>query len=479
MSNLIILFCALIILLVAEYLISGREIFSACFIATAVFTVSTGYSLVASERFETDISIETVFIILGALLAICTGEWLVSAAMQRNNYVSVNSRYLKGAAKNTEIEPILIRKELIYLLFALTLTLGLIRYYYLYQASLAYGNPGNILKAIAYTRTAMISDEIEGHRLLSYGCTFCMATTYAAIFIYFYNLYLCKKRELKLLLPTISYLLIPLSSTGRVEYIQLLLVVFSVFVICSRKSNGWRIRGNLKILLGAILALVVFVLIFRYIGSMRDKWGTQPDVMTDLIEYLSAGIYGLDRFIKTGRDYSLTFGYETFAWLYSILNRVFDAGLPVSSFQPHFTIGNVESNIYTGIKSFIQDFSVVGMLGICFFIGFIYSIWLNILKFAANIRMCFLGVIGFAVFIYPIAMFSVAGTYNALLTTGYLMFFVFLIILNELFINPRGSAKTKSSKARREKNGKGKNSSKHLVSRATKNDSRPRNKWIT
>lgn len=435
MTNLFLLFCVLILLLMTSFMLNGRDIFTISFISTGVFTLSVGYALVGFEHFATDITYETACVIVGALTAILLGECLAKALVQRNKYICNGEKSAESIAR--AFEPIEIRKLYVYFLFLLSLALGIVRYHQLYLISLRYGNPHNLFKAIAYTRAILIEGELEGNRFLSYGCVFCMAAVYTAIFIFFYNWILCSMRDLRLLLPVIAYLLIPLSSTGRVEYIQYLVAVFTMFVICYRRSRGWDTKGNFKILLSAIAGFTAFLCVFRLIGLLRDKWNLPSDVMTNLIGYLSAGIYGLNHFLDTGSDAGLVFGYDSLAWLYAILNRFFSTQIPVVNFQPFYSVGNIVSNTYTGLKPYIQDFSISGMLAICFILSFIDTLWLYSIKVTHDPRNCFMRIIGFSVFLYPIVMLSVAGTFNGLLTTGYVLFFVLLSMFNKLLIKPK------------------------------------------
>lgn len=433
MTNLILLFSAVLLLLIANYILNGREIFSAGCISAAVFALSSGYAMLFFEHYGTDISDKTVAVAVCSIAAIGAGELLARAAVRKREKFS----QLEGTVENFSY--IEIKKTYIIFIFILTVTLGILRYYYLYLVSLQYGNQHQILKAVAYTRDLLISGRLEGHRFLSYGCTFCMSASYAAVFIFFYNLLVCRHRDFLLLLPAAAYLLIPLASTGRVEYIQYLTVIFSVFVMCYRQSKGWKVKGNPKIFFAGTGIFAVFLAMFRYIGSMRDKWGGTSDIFTDLSAYLSAGIYGFDRFLNQGADSGHIFGYESFAWLYAVINRFFGTDIPVASFQPFYTVGNIRSNIYTGLKPFAQDFSVAGLLSICFFLGVFYSLWLERIRAAGDLRRSFLSVMGFSIFIYPMVMLSVAGTFRAILTTGYVLVFIFLGLLNRFVINPAKS----------------------------------------
>lgn len=464
MTNLIILFCALIVFLILEFTVNRGEFFSVGFIATAVFALSTGYAIICFAYFAADITLKTVCVVLGALAVIFVGECFANLVTQKTDS---NGSLAKSANAEKTFEPIVIKHSYVYFLTFLCLTLGAVRYYLLYRVSLSFGNPHNILKAIAYTRSALVAGELEGHRLLSYGCVFCMAAVYTALFIYFHNLLICKQNNLKLLFPVLAYLLIPLSSTGRVEYIQYLVVIFTIFVICFRRSKNWRKNGNIKILLTAVAVFVIFIFIFRFIGSLRDKWSMPSDVMKNLAEYLSAGIYGLDSFLDVGPDYSLSFGYESLAWLYAIVNRFFGTDISAISFQPFFTVGDITSNTYTGLKPFIQDFSILGMLCIGFLLGFINTFWLNFIKAADDLRKRFMWIVAFSIYIYPTAMLSVANTFNALLTTGYLLFFIMLAILNRFIINPDRSLPD----AKENKNGKIKNGGGNIATKSDKDNS--------
>lgn len=197
------------------------------------------------------------------------------------------------------------------------------------------------------------------------------------------------------------------------------------FVI--KQSAMWSKRYDLRIVLISALVIVVFLVLFRLLGY-RTGVSNEDNGFLTIVQYCSSGLYGLDKFLY-GEITAINnlFAQRTLLSLYELLNSWGIGSYEISHFDEFFFYGTAKSNIYTGIKGLIQDFTVLGA-GLFLIVWGIMVSWLtNSIKYN-KFNFLKLFILGFL--FYPIVLLSIDFTFSTTIriSTVYMLVYCSLIV---------------------------------------------------
>jgi len=412
-----------VVLLFYAYFLTGRDILSPWFISCAMYLLSICTVAVNSSLWSIEISIETVYVIMLALISFGIGELIIRYTFQKKNIKNNNFRVLVT-------KPINIPTRYIVLINCVML---IVLYWYFietYRLSLLGGNPGGYELMLKYARSASVTHSINPVlTLLLAGCT---SISYVLLFVILYNIiFFGKKSTWRLYaIPILIYVGQLIITTGRQSFIQLMTtIVIMLFVLISIKGN--RSLSNKKMIYTGLFAIVFFVAVFFALGFLTDK--SFLGFSTTISLYMGGSIVGLDYYLQNPISDSNIFGVNTLFGVYSSLAQL---GINV----PHlyaplefFYIGNHGVNIYTPLRRYIQDYSFTGMLFIQLILGMLYSSALMYLRRQNKISVF---IIIFAMFYYPIVesaieerFFMLVFSFNAAFKACGVVFFYWLFKL--------------------------------------------------
>ena len=431
-----VLFFALIIMACIAYVIGNRNILSPWVIACCMFLVSTVFAMLNINKWQFTLDPITVMVILGALVSLGAGETLVSWLFQRRELKPHVVHARAGAVKSPlqpQRRPIVVPALAIVALLAVMCVLLLYYYRETYAFSLAGGNPGGTKLMLKYAREAQLSRAVTPGRLYGHVGILSKAICYVFLYIFIYNLisFGFRLRWLMYLLPSLMYLPFAILSTGRTEFIYLTVGVMTIGCFLYLQREKWSFRCTLRILLLAVEALAIFFLVFILSGLLTGK--TSLDTAFNSISlYTGMSIPSLDYWIFHPQPDTPYIGNHTLFPIYSTL-RTLGFDLPRLYAPYEFVNFNGESgNVYTAIRRYMEDFTVVGMAFMFAFLGAFYSYLLNILRRRSEPGFL---LIVYAVFSYPIFELSIEERFFMnVFATASVYLLAYLSILYYIFV---------------------------------------------
>lgn len=413
---------ALILELFIFYIGNGKNVISPSFIGCAMFLLSTVIYLSAEEYFGYEIHLNTVIVIASLLLCIFFGEMFAKK-------IKIKELPQKRAVAEQEVVlPIWL--VLLITLFVLVMAALLLKV--TYEFSLENGNtPGNFLTMAKYTREA--EEPLKIPTLISQGKVISECIIWFCVYCIFLNKSISGKFYARYLFPIIPYLLNLFSVDNRVSLLKMVAVICVIAFVFIKQKNSWTSKGNVKILVWGVLAICIFLVLFRWLGY-RTETSMRNELWDNLTEYTSAGVVGLDVYMEKGEEPNVLFGESTLKGIYNIL-RQWGAPIPeVEEFEPFYFYAHGNSNCYTAFKAYIQDFTLIGAVFAMFLWGLVLSYNMKSIQKngAGFVRMCMVG----AMF-YSVAMLSIADTTSTFLSMGTVYQLVYLFLIDAILIKKK------------------------------------------
>ncbi|MFT9487168.1 MAG: O-antigen polymerase [Tepidibacillus sp.] len=378
-----ILLFMLFIMIFISFFISKFDILSPWLISSSMYAISVISVILNKKNWDITLSSYTVFIIIIALLSFGIGE--IFAKLIFKNQVN---RFLSVPRKKIKFHSIF--NLSIYICSIVIL----IWYYYRIQniaLQVGYQNGRNLL--IQYARLGILQYGISIGPLLAISTFVLRSISYIYTFVYLYNKLLCKKenwiKDLHMLIPTVIYLAQYSLSGSRgaiIEYISYFLVLVAIFMTKSKKR---KIENNRKIIKYAIIGLSSFLLLFIILGNLKGWKGS--DVTSLISTYAGGSILALDNYLLSNNIVNDFFGQESLLGINNLFHRIGIYSSESSRILEFTTIGpNITTNIYTAIRRYIQDFGVMGMLIIQFFLGMFFNMLYLIIKRSKEINYLYI-----------------------------------------------------------------------------------------
>ncbi|ETA81773.1 hypothetical protein T472_0204605 [Youngiibacter fragilis 232.1] len=361
-----ILFVSLLVMLIISFFINKFDLLSPWLISISVFIISLLFVILNKDNWDISLSPYTVLIIIIAVLSIGIGETFARFVFRDT------SPTLIPKAQNRMKIPRLIN------FFVYMFSVVVLIWYYLRMREIAgivgYSSGQQLL--IQYARLGILQYGISVGPVLAVATFLLRALSYVYTFIFLYNFYMFNKSRIKsevyYLLPSIMYLVQYSLSGSRgaiIEYFTYVIILIGIFLIKTKKSN---IETNKRIAKYAVLGLLVFFIVFIFLGNLKGWKGA--DVKSLLSIYTGGSILAFDNYLNLPKVPNEYFAEETLVGVNNLLSRI---GIYEREFSRvlEFTVidGKITTNIYTSIRRYIQDFGVFGMIIVQIIIGFFFG----------------------------------------------------------------------------------------------------------
>lgn len=193
-------------------------------------------------------------------------------------------------------------------------------------------------------------------------------------------------------------------STGRTEFIYLLVYMLIVFFILYQQKYNFDLKITKKIIFYGIFSLIIFFIVFSLVGLLTGK--TQSKNIFEMISiYAGSSIPGLNIYLNYPKIPNTYFGENTLFQIYNIL-RKFGYEIPklYAPYEFVYITDMIPTNIYSAIRRYYEDFGIYGLLLITFLLGNFYGIFF---RHACYKKNNFLMLILYASFCFPIFEFSI------------------------------------------------------------------------
>ncbi len=420
-----LLFIGMLILFFVSFFLFQKNILNPSVILCSVFLVSLFFTILNIKNWEIKLHSNTVLLILETVIAFILGNGMI--------YLLPRKYKTFSEFKNENIE-IKVPSFKIMLIINIILSILLYKYFReIYKLSLIGGNPGGYNLMLFYAREAQLKFN-NVNRVLTYAIYFVKSISYVCLFILSYNS-IYKKFKIKnlvLVTPTLIYLGFIILSTGRTEFIYLLVFILVMFFTLYQQKYSFDSKLTKKIIIYGILILLLFFVIFSLVGLLTGK--TQSRSIFEMISiYVGSSIPALDIYINSPIIPNTYFGENTLIPFYKILRVLgYEKGPLIYPASEFLFFGGIATNIYTAIRKYYQDFGIVGLNLITFLLGCFYGIFFHYSSYKKNNFFC---MILYSNLCYPIFMFVIEDLFlTGFFPTGIIYNFVALGVTYYLLV---------------------------------------------
>lgn len=357
---------------------------------TIVLCFSWFFVLVLQAIFASDMyfGIDAVIIVSVISIAFAFGN-VIGSGLQNGELPKKNSN-----TEQVKIECFGSERWIRYwiVIFVIISMLGAIRYI-LALGLLDAGSIGNALSVIGSTRAKLMSGEIYISMMDRIGFLF----SYSGVVLSLTYWILYRFRWWLLLSPFVV-LILGASQAGRAGTFMILFQWLAAILIKKISEQNYRIPK--------IVFAIPIIILLVFFGGHLLRNENKKITTTSMVEilnssriYLFGGTSGFSYYCEhVWRTKPLSYGRYTFSSLFSFVGLanqevgVYDQYVPVSPCGE-------KTNIFSAYRSFIEDFSMVGAIGIFCFLGWLFSLLLLKLK-AGDLRYAaiFIPMVSFLMF---------------------------------------------------------------------------------
>jgi oligosaccharide repeat unit polymerase len=174
--------------------------------------------------------------------------------------------------------------------------------------------------------------------------------------------------------PLFAALLLGIIEGARSSILLSLIIFFSSWL--SRQSfnniEQKRTKKYLKLFIGGIFSISIFIFIFVLIQGLRQ--GMDTILFELLIDRIKAYFFGylaaFTNWFNQEGIRNLNIGFTTFAGPFNLLG-IMDR--PLGFYEPVFISSEISTNIFTALRGLVTDFTILGSIIISFIIGFVFQ----------------------------------------------------------------------------------------------------------
>ena len=420
-----ILFILVLTIIVIDFFILGGDILSPSFLACDMFLISIFVNLLNTNRWGTSYSLKALTYIIMGLLSMILGEYIFRMIDNRSSIYKSRADHIKTkyyhpyylSCTSTILIIIISFSCLIIDLKIMSNITGYIQ----------------IFSSLRYARSLLTSGifkkGIVGRVVFVLNKSIC----FIEIYVFLYNKVLADtKNNYANIIPIILFLIEAVLSTGRVEFMRVItysLFVFIQFYIKKTKNLYEQVK---KIFLSAFCALIIFLIIFTFLGRLigKGRYNTAIDV---IYYYTGSSIYLFNKYISNPKYTSNKyFGEHTLYGIYNALHYIFPTIKHISN--PALEMGyipNWYSNLYTAFRRYYQDFGFCGLIIIPMFLGLFYAKLETKAKSAKN---CDWKCIFYAYSIYPVIEIAIEDRFLVNYLSFSNMFQIAILYVVYLFV---------------------------------------------
>jgi|GEM_PF-3005146 len=379
------------------YLLFEGELLSPSFLTCGMYFFSMFIALIYSEKWNFDLNLETFLVIFLAIIMIVLGEFLA----RKVKFQRYKQAFIPEVNRIINISKVYTLSCLAFVIFA-----GII--YYRDTVEMIMSSTSNSAVFLMMVRDTKIYDDVN----VSYLAQVCFTVSECIVDIIAYRIIYNKIYFNKLsksvfqYLIIIVYLAVSLLTSGRAKILNFAIYVIMLLLLLHYKKTNWSRRHNFKLVLRSLLVTCLAILAFYGAGFLTEKSLHYDNFFDNFSNYFSSSIYALNEYIeKNGVDTNTHFfGIYTLSGIFVGLRKLgFIIPDSIISLE-YIYCGDYLTNIYTPLRRYIQDFGLIGMSIILFFIGYLYTKLLNCAKKGTSSGIY---VIFWAYFSFPLLYMSI------------------------------------------------------------------------
>ncbi len=417
----------LVFLAITYYFLFKRDVLSVSFISCVIYAISTLAAFIAYKVEGmwnyVELHSRTAMYIILAMICVGIGEYIVRVITNKKN------------EKKEELKPIIVTnlKILICVLFLL------VTFLFIYVDMCKITNAHGISKVISIYKqnSALYNNEDVQQISFIYTQMYRVAIAMGIVFLYIYINNMCfnyrLKYNFKLLIPIFISMFLSILIGGRSAIMRFIVAAF-IFFILIYNSKKKKIRLLKFIRIGALILVIVLPLFYMLLGVIGQT--TQNSFANYITFYLGSPIPCFDEYLENSYNNDNKeiehFGEHTFVGVQQILYKVHLIDYYNIYQSEWINFGNgLNSNVFTGIKTYLQDFGVSGIIVFQILFGMAYS-YLYYKAQKSNYKyLIFYGLIGITL----IDQFRSEKIFSTLTRIDTLVYVISIIIITWFLFN--------------------------------------------
>lgn len=374
----LLLFIVLLLITLFTLLLNQNDIIHPATIFSLTMTWSVSLTLVMRSEWQLATSSSATILISAAVVAFVEGAfWCDRILLEKNSQ----------APQNTITSITISWKVLLCFLSIMGLFIVL-SFKETYESALLLGNKNGVAGMIRTVRLATENGLYKSSRWMSYRNIFSSSFTYTCILIFFSNIFQCHesvRKNLKFLVPIIFYLPFIILSGGRMGLLNLTIYILLTGAIIYERSQSFHPKAKQKIIIVSLAAGVSFLCLFLLFGFFTGKvslHGRSP--FSIIAHYGGLSAPALSVYLNSTPLESPYIGLTTLWDIYSKL-RVLGLSLPQNiTFLKFVQFHGINTNVYTAMRRYIEDYGYIGMYLIMYFLGIIYTAFYRFVEYRSH-----------------------------------------------------------------------------------------------
>ena len=185
--------------------------------------------------------------------------------------------------------------------------------------------------------------------------------------------------------------------------------------------------------IGLMILIIVLPLFYMLLGAIGQS--TQNSFVNYMTFYLGSPIPGFDEYLENEYNKQVVskhFGENTFVGIQQILYKIHIIDYYNIYQSEWLDFGNgLKSNVFTGIKTYFQDFGLNGVIGFQILFGVVYSYLYYKAKDSNYRYLIFYGLIGITL----IDQFRSEKIFNSLVRIDTLVYIISIILITWFLFN--------------------------------------------
>ena len=404
MGYLICLIIVIAVIISVSYKLSRGNTLSPTLIVSVMFFMSCALMLLLYRRWDVDFLPKTGIVIVVALVCMLLGEQGAALLPCRHQPAA------SGSSGSDRIHIGTVTLIVFFVFSLLTLCLYNLETRKMVAASeLVTTVEGQSLSFLRLVREVQVREGGTVAYYVQHMYTFMMALAYVLLYIVIHNLVFHREviRSVLPVLVILSFLITSSMSGGRTDILNYFCYAIVIFVISFYQKNGASHAANKRLILIVLVLGCGAVLLFFLAGVLTGKTFDYDSVTDNFANYFSSSVYALNEFVRNPERFAPEtdfFGIHCFFGIYTVLRKL---GLhipePIVALE-FIRCGKYETNIYTALRRYLQDFGMVGLSFIMAGLGALYKGLLRSIRFA---RYSDLIIILVSMICYPLFFVSI------------------------------------------------------------------------
>ena len=375
-----VLLAVLVPLSLLVFILTEYDILNPICIVTCLMTFSVFLATTKIDRWHLYMSVDASLLIISSLSCfILSGLWADWKIKKNIGGIPVIKENCVYSISNTGI----------LLMSLIILLLGYFQYREFYDSSVMLGNragPFDFSSMIKAIRPSIERETFRFSRWNAYRRVVSEIMVDCCIFLFYIRSItrkegFCFVKNLKYLFPFFAFFPFFACSTDRMSLLGFLLfVMFSGSIIFQIKRD-FSLKSKVNSIIFFIAFGVTFFVLFLAFGMLSGKvsiGGRSPYEI--LVHYGGVSMPAFSIFLEHVRIESPYIGSFTLGGIYGNLNRLGAELPPVKYFLPFVHFNDINTNVYTLLARYINDYGFIGMHLIMSFLGMFYVMFYDYVR---------------------------------------------------------------------------------------------------